>query len=217
MVGKMYEARKKSVDEHTGNQYSKTECAHFEHISKPKRISEQIAKELGVGKETIKRAEKFSKGVDAVKAESPGGAAEYRTHRRSAGRTRKPLPLVFVSKVFFRADSPISSFCRTTVHRRGKTLRAYILVKNRAQLFSVFPKGTPVYEEPEEALEAARGSGAAYIIMWARTYTPLVEDGRTLIDLDGKRSGRVYRTDNVKLALLCGQKILRAVDPDLPV
>jgi|GEM_PF-2826442 len=216
MVGKMYEARKKSVGEHTGNQYSKTECAHFEHIPKPKRISEQIAKELGVGKETIKRAEKFAKGVDAVKAESPEAAAAHPDAQKiSRENTEKTHPRFSFQKSFsgqtaLSAHSAVQSFMEATV-------RAYILVKNRAQLFSVFPKGTPVYEEPEEALEAARGSGAAYIIMWARTYTPLVEDGRTLIDLDGSRPGRVYRTDNVKLALLCGQKILRAVDPDLPV
>ena len=65
---------------------------------------------------SVRRAEKFSKGVNAVKAESPGGAAECRTRRRSAKRTRKPLPLVFVSKTFFRADSPTSSFHRIIVH-----------------------------------------------------------------------------------------------------
>lgn len=65
MIGKMYEARKQSV----GGQIRGS--AQNGHAI---RTSEQIAKEIGVGKETVKRSEKFSKGVDALREVSPEAA-----------------------------------------------------------------------------------------------------------------------------------------------
>jgi hypothetical protein len=73
MIGKMYEARKKSVGEHKGNQHSKLECAQNEHIPKLRTV-DKIAHEIGVGKETVKRPETFSKGVDALREVSPEAA-----------------------------------------------------------------------------------------------------------------------------------------------
>lgn len=73
MIGKMYEARKKSVGEHKGNQHSNLECAQIEPIPNL-RTADKIASEIGVGKETVKRSEKFSKGVDALREVSPEAA-----------------------------------------------------------------------------------------------------------------------------------------------
>ena len=73
--GQLYKSRKKAVGEHKGNQYTaKTEGAQNEHIpsEKPKRVSEQLAEELGIGKETVKRAEHFLDGLDAADAAVPG-------------------------------------------------------------------------------------------------------------------------------------------------
>lgn len=64
MVGKMYEARKKS---HGGDRKSSAQNEHMKKL----RASEQIAAEIGIGKETVKRSEKFAKGVDAIRDEFP--------------------------------------------------------------------------------------------------------------------------------------------------
>ena len=68
MIGKMYEARKKSVGEHKGNQFTvEMELAQNEPIPKgPSSTARTIAAEVGVGRETVKRAEHFAKGVDAI-------------------------------------------------------------------------------------------------------------------------------------------------------
>ena len=66
MIGKMYEARKNT---HGGDRKS---SAQNEHLNG--RKSEQIARELGVSHETVKRSEKFSKGVDALRDVSPDAA-----------------------------------------------------------------------------------------------------------------------------------------------
>lgn len=70
ILGKLYEARKKTVGAPTGNDNAKKQCAQNEHIE-PNRISDQIANEQGIGKETVKRAEKFSHGIDAIREQEP--------------------------------------------------------------------------------------------------------------------------------------------------
>lgn len=73
LIGQMQENRKKAVGEHKGNQYSeKMERVQNEPI--PIRTSEAIAKEVGVSESTVKRAEKFSKGIDAIEKVSPEAA-----------------------------------------------------------------------------------------------------------------------------------------------
>lgn len=73
MIGKMYEARKKSIGGNRGNQYTDLASAQNEHMANP-RTCDQIAKEIGVGKETVKRSEKFSKGIDALREVSSEAA-----------------------------------------------------------------------------------------------------------------------------------------------
>lgn len=69
ILGKMYEARKNSHGGERGKKYGAS--AQSGHMA---RTAEVIAKELGIGKETVKRAEKFAKGVDAIRAVSPAAA-----------------------------------------------------------------------------------------------------------------------------------------------
>lgn len=65
ILGKMYEARKQTQ----GGQIPGS--AQNGHTM---RTADSIAQELGVGKETVKRAGKFAQGVDALKAVSPEAA-----------------------------------------------------------------------------------------------------------------------------------------------
>lgn len=78
LLGKMYEARKKSV----GNPATRDSKGRFQldqngpigKASNP--TAKSIATELGVGQTTVKRAEKFAKGIDAlseVSKEAAGG------------------------------------------------------------------------------------------------------------------------------------------------
>lgn len=71
LLGKLYEARKKTVGAPIDNSNASKQCAQNEHIEKL-RVSEQIAKEQGIGKETVKRAEHFAKGLDSAEEVSPG-------------------------------------------------------------------------------------------------------------------------------------------------
>lgn len=59
LLGKMYEARKQS---HGGQIRG---CS--QNGDTVQRVSEQIAQEMGVGKNTVLRAEKFAKGIEAIR------------------------------------------------------------------------------------------------------------------------------------------------------
>lgn len=65
LIGKMYEARKHT---HGGDRKSSSQN---DDLKMSGRTSEQIAAELGIGKKTVERAEKFAKGVDAIREEFP--------------------------------------------------------------------------------------------------------------------------------------------------
>ena len=66
LIGQMQETRKKSVGEHKGNQYTDLELCQNGTIPNPRSTAEAIAREVGVSERTVNRAEKFSKGIDAL-------------------------------------------------------------------------------------------------------------------------------------------------------
>ena len=70
MIGKMYEARKKSHGGQGANQYTDLQIGQNGQSAK-KTTSESIAEELGIGENTVRRAEKFAKGVDVIREVSP--------------------------------------------------------------------------------------------------------------------------------------------------
>lgn len=72
MIGKMYEARKNSKGGDYGNQYTKV--AKDQNDLKPKSTAEAIGREVGVAEPSVKRWEKFAKGVDALREVSPDAA-----------------------------------------------------------------------------------------------------------------------------------------------
>lgn len=75
MIGKMYEARKKSHGGDHGNQYTKMANTQSGNLPNRKQgTAGQIARELGVGNNTVIRAEKFAKGVDALRKTNPEAA-----------------------------------------------------------------------------------------------------------------------------------------------
>lgn len=68
ILGKLYEARKHTVGT---NQHTIDRGAPIEPGSNSGRVYDQIASEQGIGKETVKRAEKFSQGIDAIREQEP--------------------------------------------------------------------------------------------------------------------------------------------------
>lgn len=71
--GKMYEARKNSVGAQIGNENAKKQCSQSGNIESS-RVSEQIAAEQHVGKNTVLRDAKYAQGIDAIRWQDPSAA-----------------------------------------------------------------------------------------------------------------------------------------------
>lgn len=73
LIGKQYEAQKMTVGAPAENKNAKNNSTKMvELTSRNYGTAAEIAKEHGVGKSSVERAEKFAKGVDAAEAISPG-------------------------------------------------------------------------------------------------------------------------------------------------
>lgn len=99
LMSALYKMRKKKAGAPKRNANASKQCAQNEHIEEkePSRISEQIAKELGVARETVKRAEWFADGLEAADAIVPGTkekviAGELKAQKSEVMAWRKQTP-----------------------------------------------------------------------------------------------------------------------------
>ena len=72
LIGKQYSAEKASMGGRRGNQYTKLPGSQVGNLAKPEKTCEKIAKDNNIGKNTVIRAETFSKAVDASDDAVPG-------------------------------------------------------------------------------------------------------------------------------------------------
>ena len=79
LLGKEYESTKLAVGGQPGNCNKANRCDQNDHIDSEKRTCERIAVEYGVGSATVRRAEKYSRGIDAAEEAVPGAQEEILT------------------------------------------------------------------------------------------------------------------------------------------
>ena len=79
LLGKEYESTKLAVGWQPGNCNKVNRCDQNDHIDSEKRTCERIAVEHGVGSATVRRAEKYSRGIDAAEEAVPGAQEEILT------------------------------------------------------------------------------------------------------------------------------------------
>lgn len=72
--GQLYKTMKKAVGAPQGNKNAEKQCTQNGNIEsdEPRRVSEQMANRLGIGKNTVIRSEHFLDGLDAAEAVVPG-------------------------------------------------------------------------------------------------------------------------------------------------
>ena len=84
LLGKEYESTKLALRGQPGNCNKVNRCDQNDHIDSEKRTCERIAVEHGVGSATVRRAEKYSQGIDAAEEAVPGAQEEILTGRIKA-------------------------------------------------------------------------------------------------------------------------------------
>ena len=84
LLGKEYESTKLAVGAPLGSKHGIRKCGQNDHIVSEKRTCERIASEHGIGEKTVRRAEKYSRGIDAAEEAVPGAQEEILTGRIKA-------------------------------------------------------------------------------------------------------------------------------------
>ena len=84
LLGKEYESTKLAVGGQPGNCNPVKRCGQNDHIFTESRTCQRIASEHGVGEKTVRRAEKYSRGIDAAEEAVPGAQEEILTGRIKA-------------------------------------------------------------------------------------------------------------------------------------
>lgn len=84
LLGKEYESTKLAVGAPLGSKHGIRKCGQNDHIFTESRTCQRIAYEHGVGEKTVRRAEKYSQGIDAAEEAVPGAQEEILTGRIKA-------------------------------------------------------------------------------------------------------------------------------------
>lgn len=84
LLGKEYESTKLAVGAPLGSKHGIRKCGQNDHIFTESRTCQRIASEHGVGEKTVRRAEKYSQGIDAAEESVPGAQEEILTGRIKA-------------------------------------------------------------------------------------------------------------------------------------
>ena len=84
LLGKEYESTKLAVGAPLGSKHGIRKCGQNDHIFTESRTCQRIASEHGVGEKTVRRAEKYSQGIDAAEEAVPGAQEEILTEHIKA-------------------------------------------------------------------------------------------------------------------------------------
>lgn len=96
LLGKQYEATKKLHGYHTESRNERGQFAQRDH-NEPSGVgktAERVASDMGVGQTTVKRAEKFAKGLDAIGQAEPELKQEILSGKTSA--TKKDISAIAI-------------------------------------------------------------------------------------------------------------------------
>ena len=95
LLGKEYESTKLAVGAPLGSKHGIRKCGQNDHIFTESRTCQRIASEHGIGEKTVRRAEKYSRGIDAAEEAVPGAQEEILTgHIKATDAQIAALPAI---------------------------------------------------------------------------------------------------------------------------
>lgn len=203
LIGKQYEAEKQS-DFNRGNQYTsskKSGCYQNGNSQKASRTCERIASENGIARNTVIRAEKFAKGVDAAEEAVPG------THQKVLSGEVKPTAAEIASVA--RAppeDRPalVEKICKPKEPKKSSSKSTSKSKKVEKSTTSTAPcevqAEPPVIEVPTEPIIQPKQKQTA--LQTIRTLSTKMESVEQVADAEGMLSevssaadSMIYRLD----------------------
>ena len=124
-IGKMYEARKKSVGAPVGNTNAKQSAQNGPIVSttdkKTHGVSGEMAIELNIARNTVRRSEHFAKGVDALREVSPEAADKVLSGKaRTTKSAVAEIAKMERSDIEAAAGDILSEKAKTTTKPKGR-------------------------------------------------------------------------------------------------
>lgn len=215
LLGKEYESTKLAVGGQPGNCNKVNRCDQNDHIDSEKRTCERIAVEHGVGSATVRRAEKYSRGIDAAEEAVPGAQEEILT-----GRIKATDAQIAALPAIPKEERPaILDELRKGKDKRNEALLLSRLKPERSPPKPASPKPPepPQNEEPaapepvtpsppEEEIEPASNGPPCFLqkIQGHKRHLSEEDMARLKVSVDSRYRDRIAKSGSIMLCELQG-------------
>ena len=214
LLGKEYESTKLAVGGQPGNCNPVKRCGQNDHIVSEKRTCERIASEHGVGEKTVRRAEKYSRGIDAAEEAVPGAQEEILT-----GRIKATDAQIAALPAIPKEERPaILDELRKEKDKRNEALLSRLKPKRPPpKPASPKPPEPPQNEEPavpepvtpsppEEEIEPASNGPPSFLqkIQGHKRHLSEEDMARLKVSVDSRYRDRIAKSGSIMLCELQG-------------
>ena len=214
LLGKEYESTKLAVGGQPGNCNKVNRCDQNDHIDSEKRTCERIAVEHGVGSATVRRAEKYSRGIDAAEEAVPGAQEEILT-----GRIKATDAQIAALPAIPKEERPaILDELRKEKDKRNEALLSRLKPKRPPpKPASPKPPEPPQNEEPavpepvtpsppEEEIEPASNGPPSFLqkIQGHKRHLSEEDMARLKVSVDSRYRDRIAKSGSIMLCELQG-------------
>lgn len=214
LLGKEYESTKLAVGGQPGNCNPVKRCGQNDHIVSEKRTCERIASEHGVGEKTVRRAEKYSRGIDAAEEAVPGAQEAILT-----GRIKATDAQIAALPAIPKEERPaILDELRKEKDKRNEALLSRLKPKRPPpKPASPKPPEPPQNEEPavpepvtpsppEEEIEPASNGPPSFLqkIQGHKRHLSEEDMARLKVSVDSRYRDRIAKSGSIMLCELQG-------------
>ena len=214
LLGKEYESTKLAVGGQPGNCNPVKRCGQNDHIVSEKRTCERIASEHGIGEKTVRRAEKYSRGIDAAEEAVPGAQEEILT-----GRIKATDAQIAALPAIPKEERPaILDELRKEKDKRNKALLSRLKPKRPPpKPVQTKPPEPPQNEEPavlepvtpsppEEEIEPASNGPPSFLqkIQGHKRHLSEEDMARLKVSVDSRYRDRIAKSGSIMLCELQG-------------
>lgn len=214
LLGKEYESTKLAVGGQPGNCNPVKRCGQNDHIVSEKRTCERIASEHGIGEKTVRRAEKYSRGIDAAEEAVPGAQEAILT-----GRIKATDAQIAALPAIPKEERPaILDELRKEKDKRNEALLSRLKPKRPPpKPASPKPPEPPQNEEPavpepvtpsppEEEIEPASNGPPSFLqkIQGHKRHLSEEDMARLKVSVDSRYRDRIAKSGSIMLCELQG-------------
>ena len=198
LLGKEYESTKLAVGAPLGSKHGIRKCGQNDHIFTESRTCQRIASEHGVGEKTVRRAEKYSQGIDAAEEAVPGAQEEILT-----GRIKATDAQIAALPAIPKEERPaILDELRKEKGKRNENLLSRLKPENEEPAAPEPVTPSP----PEEEIEPASNGPPSFLqkIQGHKRHLSEEDMARLKVSVDSRYRDRIAKSGSIMLCELQG-------------